>query len=193
MATKLSNKNIKTYADYKKLKEGEPYQLINGMLVKSPSPTANHQRVIKRIAFKFMELEEKGLGEMLFAPMDVYLSEIEVYQPDIIFVSEERLSIIEEKKINGPPDIVIEVLSPTSGYYDLRHKMKTYESFGVKEYWIIDPMEKTIRLYYNGESGFRPTDKAGKETGGDCSVQSKLFPQFRIERRELFDKKEARA
>jgi len=85
--TTTTEQKAKTYADYQKLKEGEPYQLINGMFVKSPSPTVHHQRLVKRLANKLLELEQNGIGEVLFAPMDTYFTDTEVYQPDIIFIA----------------------------------------------------------------------------------------------------------
>ena len=75
-ATTVTESEIKTYADYQKLKEGEPYQLINGMLVKTPSPTVNHQELIKRFVKNLLSLEDKGIGRLLFAPMDVYFPRV---------------------------------------------------------------------------------------------------------------------
>ncbi len=133
-------KRIYTYADYEKLPEGAPYQLIGGDLVKEPSPVPYHQILSRRIEFELVKfVEERALGEVLYAPMDVYLSDTEVYQPDILFISKERMSIIGEKKIEAAPDLVIEILSPSSAYYDLRHKKNVYETSGVKEYWVVDP------------------------------------------------------
>lgn len=178
-STKISHK---TYADYQKLKEGEPYQLIDGMFVMSPSPTVFHQRVSKRIEQKLLLLEGKGFGEFLHAPMDVYFSDTEVYQPDIMFISMERSSIVGEKMIQGAPDLIVEVLSPDTGYYDLRCKMNTYETAGVREYWIADPLKKTIEVYENGNGGFSLLTRTS-ESG---TVRSKLFPDFALDVAEVF-------
>jgi len=175
-------KGPKTYTDYQKLKEGEPYQLINGMFVKSPSPTVNHQRLVKRLEWRLIPLEKNGAGELLYAPMDVYFTDTEVYQPDILFISKARLGIIKEKVVEGAPDLVIEVLSPTTGYYDLRHKMKIYEASGVKEYWIVDPMERSVEVYKNCSKGFKLAVRA--EKSGE--VSSMLYPDFCLDARELF-------
>ena len=182
MRSSVEQKNKKTYADYQKLKEGEPYQLINGMLVKSTSPTVNHQRIVKRIVRKLQLLEEKGSGEMLHAPIDVHLSDTEVYQPDIVFVSARRLSIIGEKNISGAPDLVIEVLSPATAYYDLRHKRSIYEQHGVNEYWIVDPMEKTIEVQKNSSTGFRIIGKAREKD----TMKSESFPEFSMDVDSIF-------
>ena len=150
-----------TYADYEKLPEGAPYQLIGGNLVKEPAPVPYHQILSKRIALELATFVEKnGLGEVLYAPTDVYFSEKEVYQPDIMFISRERMNIIGEKNIEAAPDLIIEILSPSSAYYDLRHKMRVYETSGVKEYWIVDPIEKGIEVYQNINGEFRLFNKA---------------------------------
>src|SRR4030067_3285947 len=152
---KLEKKKAYTYKDYERLPEGAPYQLIGGELVMTPSPVPYHQILIGRIFLKLSKyVEENSLGIVDLAPLDVYFSETDTYQPDIMFISKERLNIIGEKKIEGPPDLIIEILSPQTAYYDLRTKKDTYEKSGVKEYWIVDPLQKTIEAFFNKEDGF---------------------------------------
>ena len=86
--------------------------------------------------------------------MDVYLSETETYQPDVFIILNENTSIIEENRIKGAPDLVVEILSPSTAYYDLRHKKNIYEASGVKEYWILDPIEKSLEIYSLKEKKF---------------------------------------
>lgn len=144
-----------TFADYQNLPEGAPYQLIGGDLIMSPAPTLYHQQIAGNIFFLMRDyVNKKQLGKILFAPVDVYLDEENTFQPDIVFVSKERTSIMDEQKINGAPDLVIEILSESTAYYDLKKKKEYYEKYGVKEYWIADPMEKTIDLYVLGARGF---------------------------------------
>jgi len=149
-------KNGYTYLDYSSLPEGSPYQLIDSRLVMTPAPSTYHQIISKRIGFVFVEFLEKQheLAEVLHAPVDVYFSEKEVYQPDIIVIDRDRIDIIGEDKINGAPDLVVEILSPSTAYYDLRHKKDVYAQEGVKEYWIVDPPEKSIEIYANTDSEF---------------------------------------
>lgn len=150
-----------TYADYEKLPEGAPYQLIGGDLVKEPSPVPYHQMVSIRIVFELVKfVEERDLGIVLDAPMDVYFSDTEVYQPDIMFISKDRRNIIGEKNIEAAPDLVVEILSPSSAYYDLRHKMHVYETSGVREYWVVDPIEKGVEIYQNINGEFKLFNKA---------------------------------
>ncbi len=182
METTTTENEIKTYADYQKLKEGEPYQLINGMFVKSPSPTVNHQRLVKRLANQLLELENKGTGEVLFAPMDVYFSDTEVYQPDIIFIGKDNTNVRVGKIIEGAPDLIIEILSPSTAYYDLRHKADVYAESGVREYWVVDSMEKRIDIFSNAGNSFNLVSKV--EAEGEA--RSAIFPEFRVDVGKLF-------
>lgn len=172
-----------TYKDYEKLPEGAPYQLIGGELIMTPSPVPYHQIVSRNIGFELLKFnEQKNLGEIFFAPMDVFLSETETYQPDIIFISKDRFHIIGEKKIEGAPDLLIEILSPVTAYYDLRHKKSVYESSGVKEYWIVDPIEKSVEIYENVQG----TYKTYSEAKGAGTVRSKLLEGFTLSLEKVF-------
>lgn len=179
----IEKKKRYTYEDYERLPEGAPYQLIGGELIITPSPIPYHQILAGRIFLNLSRyVEDNNLGIVIFAPIDVYLSETETYQPDIIFISKERLNIIGEKKIEGPPDIVIEILSPQTAYYDLRVKKDTYESSGVREYWIVDPIKKSIELYENREKRFEIITSAEKKG----RIESKLMKGFSLELENLF-------
>jgi Uma2 family endonuclease len=185
MATAVLQKDRKqyTYEDYAKLPEGAPYQLIGGELIMTPSPTPYHQIILGRIGFDLTKfIKERKLGEVIYAPMDVYLFETETYQPDIIFISNARLNIIGEKKIESAPDLVVEILSESTAYYDLRHKKRVYEKTGVKEYWIVDPMEKSIEVYENVSGEFKIFAQA-IEKG---RVNSKLLEGFGVELEKVF-------
>lgn len=161
---RMPKKELYTYEDYLKLPEGAPYQLIGGKLVMSLSPSVRHQLTLVRLMMKLSGfVAERDLGLVLCAPVDVYFGERDVYQPDIIFVSAERMDIVEEDLINGPPDLVVEILSPSTAYYDLRSKFKVYERSGVKEYWIVDPEERGIEVYLNEGGKFKLMGKAEGE------------------------------
>jgi Uma2 family endonuclease len=184
MPTTLEQKKAYTYKDYAALPEGSPYQLIGGELIMTPSPMPYHQRISKRIEFLLYEFVEKKreLGEVFDSPIDVYLNDTDVYQPDIIYISKDRFNIIGEKRIEGAPDMVIEILSPSTAYYDLKHKNNIYAKHGVKEYWIVDPMEKSIEVYENKENGFVLFDKATDKG----EVKSKLLNGFAITVEKIF-------
>lgn len=155
----LAQKGAYTYDDYAKLPEGAPYELINGQLIEEPSPTPYHQDLVMKLSnliYNHLQVTN-DLGKVFTAPLDVYLEHHETFQPDIIFVGKERKPIIGEKMINGAPDLVIEILSPATAYYDLRHKKRVYAKQGVQEYWIVDPKEQSIEVYTqsNGEFSFK--------------------------------------
>jgi len=176
-------KEFYTYADYALLPEGAPYQLIGGELVRTPSPTPCHQGISIRLALKLAShVLEKDLGMVYCAPIDVYLTETETYQPDIIFIGKERLSIIEAKRINGVPDLVIEILSPSTAYYDLRKKSRVYAREGVREYWIVDPGEQSVEVYQGKEGMFEQIQRAEKEG----IIKSAVVEGLAIEIEEIF-------
>ena len=128
---------------YKMLPEGTLAELIDGVIYMSPSPISNHQRVLTKLSASLHDfLNEKNLGELFVAPLDVYLDEnSNAIQPDIIFVASQNSSIVKDH-IHGVPDMLIEILSPSNKDYDRLQKKELYERFGVKEYWIIDPATK---------------------------------------------------
>jgi len=171
-----------TVKDFAALPEGSPYQLIDGDLLMTPSPIFQHQKVVVNITFLLKKfVDENNLGEIITAPMDVYLTETEAYQPDIIYISNENKSIIHDR-IKGAPDLIVEVLSPSNAYYDLVHKKQVYEATRVKEYWIVDPMEKTIEVFENVNRSFQLLAK-GKQSG---TMHSKLLQGFSLELDKIF-------
>ncbi|MBD0257644.1 MAG: Uma2 family endonuclease [Cytophagales bacterium] len=86
---------------------------------------------------------------LLHAPTDVYFNEESAFQADILFVSGEKLKIVKEDGIYGAPDLIVEILSPSTGYYDLKKKFQVYEKYGVREYFIIDPDDNEAVGYRN--------------------------------------------
>jgi Uma2 family endonuclease len=127
---------------FEMMPEGTLCQLINDDLVMSPAPTTPHARVQNEIFNSLYNyLKKHKVGEAFCAPVDVYLNERNVYQPDIFFISNENLSIIKKRGIYGAPDLVIEVLSEDRNN-DLVKKKAVYEEGGVKEYWVVDPENK---------------------------------------------------
>lgn len=168
--------------EYEKLPEGSPSQLIDGEIVMSPSPSEMHQTIVLELAASLKQfVQTHKLGFVYIAPLDVFLKESEVYQPDIIFISRQNKNIIKDK-IKGVPDLVVEVLSPKTAYYDLVHKKNIYEETGVKEFWAVDGEGKSVEMHENIDGKFILFSKA--RTSG--SVESKLLPGFRIDIEELF-------
>jgi len=175
----------KTAADYARLPEGTPIQLIAGEFITSPSPLTEHQNILGNFFLGLSEIVRRTQsGQVYLSPLDVYLSDEDIYQPDIFFVSNERLSGMERNGMHGAPDLVVEVLSPSTAHYDLRDKKDAYEKFGVKEYWIIDPMESSVELFKNSNGKFETVflGKTGK-------VSSILLPEFTLSVEEIFPKR----
>lgn len=172
-----------TYKDYAALPEGAPYQLIGGELVLTPAPGTYHQVVSMKLEFEMARyVLERNLGLVLYAPVDVYLGETDTYQPDLIFISRERMHIIEPARINGAPDLVVEILSPATAYYDLRKKFRVYERCGVREYWVVDPEEKVIEVFALKEGKFVLVQRAE----GTGEVSSGVIEGFTVSVESIF-------
>src|SRR5579883_3247671 len=137
-----------TYADYEKIPaDGFRHEIIGGDEFMTPAPNLDHQRVVVKLTTLLeSQVAGKNLGRVFVAPTDVVLSAHDIVEPDVVFVSEKRLSILAEKNIQGAPDLVIEVLSPSTQAEDRGPKLALYERSGVAEYWIVDPSSKTVEI-----------------------------------------------
>ena len=166
-----------TYADYLQTPEGGKFQLIAGEILEMTSPSLYHQRIITKLStFINNFLSKHPIAEIFVAPLDVYFSDTEVYQPDIILLLTESFSKMKENKIEGAPDLVVEVLSPSTAYYDLKHKKSIYEKNGVKEYWIVDPIDKTIEIFELHNGKFISTGELSKNE----IAKSKLISEMEV-------------
>ena len=129
------------------------FELINGEIVARNYPTASHQRVLKRLAIQFDAfVEQNKLGEVLFAPFGVVLNEHSDVQPDLIFISAAKAGIVREEGVFGIPDLLVEIISPSSLKTDRNAKYKLYEQMGestpgVTEYWIIDIKNRSVEVH----------------------------------------------
>ena len=133
--------------------DGNRYEFIGGRLYVTAAPVTRHQRICKRLQQALMRiLEHAGHGELFFAP---YLVEFpgtaDRVQPDILFVSKERRGIITEKQVLGAPDLVVEILSPSTAHRDSGIKLDLYARRGVREYWIVDPVDDVVDVWRFGE------------------------------------------
>ena len=152
-----------TYEDYLNTPEDKRYELLDGDLVALPSPEEFHQRISILLGAKLVQFAvENRLGRIYHAPFDVVLSNIDVVQPDLIFVSNERADIITPANIQGAPDLVVEILSPSTAARDKTFKRSLYARHGITEYWMVDLTEKTITILRLGERGFEVVDTCGE-------------------------------
>jgi len=138
-----------TVADYRSMPDGPPYyQLIEGELIMSPSPNRFHQVVARNVFRLLDEFVRRGaLGEVYFAPMDVFLGDDTVVQPDVLFVSKANAKALVDEGVQGGPDLVVEIISPSNAQLDKRRKRAIYARSGVKEFWLIDPVLEQIHRY----------------------------------------------
>ncbi len=144
-----------TYADYLETSDDERYELLNGELIEYPSPKEIHQYISGILHLMIGTfVRERSLGKVYFSPFDVVLSDTNVVQPDILFISNERADIITSDNVQGAPDLVVEILSPATVERDRTVKLELYAHHGVKEYWIVDPDAKTVTVLLRGEGGF---------------------------------------
>lgn len=140
-----------TYQDYLLLPEepGYHFEILEGLLIKEPSPNVGHQRVSRRLQRiledYFWEVDEEG--EIFDAPLDVTFHDITVVQPDLFYVSGEQKQIVKETRIDGPPALVVEILSPSSGRRDRLQKLRIYQKVQVQHYWLVNPQDKTLECF----------------------------------------------
>lgn len=147
----------KTILDvFRMLPEGTRADLINGRLYMSPAPTLGHQNVIFTLVGQFYNYITKEKNGVVFvSPVDVFLDSKNAVQPDIVFVSNEKKSILHDDGIYGSPDLIIEVLSPGTRKFDMDKKKKIYERLGVMEYWVVDPETKESFGFHLKSGKFR--------------------------------------
>jgi Uma2 family endonuclease len=161
-------------------------QIIDNQLFIMPSATPLHQRLSRKLSFLLdQHIVENQSGELFCAPLDVKLDENTVLQPDILFVSEENKHLIGQKCIEGTPDLVVEIDSPSNTSKEIRLKKKKYELFGVKEYWEVKPKEKQISVD-SLENGQFQAFSEGKE---EEIITSKVLKGLKINLKEVFDQK----
>ncbi|HHY94614.1 MAG TPA: Uma2 family endonuclease [Firmicutes bacterium] len=136
-----------TYEDYCRLPVEGRYELVEGDIRMAPSPSVLHQEISIRLAARLLSwVDEHALGKVYLAPLDVVLDRRNVLQPDISYVSAERLAIIQEANIVGPPDLVVEILSSSDPDWDRVTKRAVYARHGVREYWLVDPVTKAVEV-----------------------------------------------
>jgi Uma2 family endonuclease len=175
-----------TYQRYRReTTDGEHFEVIGGFRIMAPSPSRFHQYALTKLASQLETfVARENLGTVLVAPFDVYFSEDEFVQPDILFVAKDHSERLTDHSVRGAPDLVVEIVSPGSTRMDRITKRSLYAKHGVPEYWIISPNEQTIEVL---------TLRDGKyETSGfyeeDDSIVSPSLAGFSCVVREIFVK-----
>ena len=180
---------LMTYQEFLEMEfdddDGFRYELLNGILVRKGSPTIQHQRIAGNVYFNMrLFVEEKSLGEVFSAPLDVVLNEHNAPQPDVFFVSKDRSFILDEKEqvVIGTPDIVVEILSPGSVKKDRIEKKEIYERSGIREFWIVDPSYRIVEIFLLTEGTYQLSDVAEEEG----IVKSSVLEGFVLDLAKLF-------
>ncbi|PSR36879.1 MAG: Uma2 family endonuclease [Sulfobacillus thermosulfidooxidans] len=162
--------------------DGKRYEILEGDLAVRPSPNQKHQNVIRHLSAFFIHVESHGYGRWYPAPFDVVFDDNNVTEPDLLFVLTEHLNIIKEANVQGPPDLVVEVLSPSTRDRDRGVKAHLYARFGVPEYWIVDPETETLTLYHLTSEGYEVTGPFR----ADETIHSTLFPDTPLNVSDVF-------
>ena len=172
-----------TYEDYLNTPEDKRYELLDGELIMVPSPNWPHQRTELKLGSRVIWFVERhDLGEVATAPMDVVLSDTDVVQPDVLFISRERTSIIGHNAIYGAPDLVVEILSPSTTRRDLTFKRELYAKHGVKEYWQVNIDERRITVLSLGDNDY----EVAAVYGIGETLTSPALPGFALAIDEIF-------
>jgi Uma2 family endonuclease len=163
--------------------DGKRYELIDGEVSVTPSPSEKHQRVLGNLFLSISNhVKTKNRGRVYIGPFDVVFGEKTALQPDLLFVSTARLGIIGPEYVLGAPDLVVEVLSPYRQSYDRVTKMEQYALHGVTEYWVVDPTAESVENYVLADSRY---ELKGAFAGEEI-LQSPLLPGWEIPAGNLF-------
>ncbi|MGH8021081.1 MAG: Uma2 family endonuclease [Opitutaceae bacterium] len=172
-----------TVDDYRATPEGSRCQLVEGELIMAPAPSRFHQEILWNLGqILGRYLASHRIGRVYFAPFDVYLGEHDVYQPGVIFISQDRLHILADDGAHGAPGLVIEVISPSTAQLDKKRKRGIYARAGVKELWLVDPILLQVHLYNFAED---PT-RAVRILDEDETFESPLLPELTFAAAEIF-------
>ena len=174
-----------TVDDYKQMPDDLRYELIEGDLELTPSPNYVHHELVTRLFERLRDfLRHHNVGGKVFiAPFDVVLSEHNVVQPDVFYISAERRGIITMDNIQGAPDLVIEVLSPSTARRDRGPKRKIYARFGVREWWLVDPEARMVEVARLTQRGLETV----RVYPPPLCAESMILPGFRVDVAALFD------
>jgi Uma2 family endonuclease len=160
------------------------YEIIDGEMIRKSAPTPMHQRISRKVMVIIDRfISEKKTGEIFQSPIDVYLDEYNKPQPDLVFVSESKKAIITNDGIVGVPDLIIEIISPTSIIRDRIKKKALYEKMSVPEFWLIDPQYAAIEIYTLQNNRYELLSAATTLEG---ELKSSIFEGLAINLKDIF-------
>ncbi len=183
MSSTLSLDNKKwTYMEYARLDDDNEFELLDGELIKEPSPRTRHQIISKNLTFALEKHLRETLQGLVVQDLDVVLDQHNVITPDLIFISSKSMGIVSDLNIQGVPDLVIEFLSPGTESFDRRQKSRLYHRFGIKEYWLVSPESVTIEVFRNEPDGW----KLAGVFGENDFLETRLLPGFNLNMNQIF-------
>jgi Uma2 family endonuclease len=169
---------VLTYKEYEALPaDGRRYEIHEGELSVTAAPSPRHQ-IISRNLFRILDtyVKTQGIGEVLYAPLDVILSDTSIVQPDIVYLDPARVGAISQRGVEGPPTLVVEVLSPATTLIDRSTKHQLYASYGVPFFWLVDPEGRTVDAFVLGPQGYSLAVRAF----GNDPVNPPPFPDINL-------------
>jgi Uma2 family endonuclease len=177
-------KIVLTYEDYALLpNDGKRYEILQGELAVTPAPSTKHQTASVNLTVLLTQhIREKDLGKLFHAPIDLILESTSVLQPDLLFVAKSRQNIITDRAVEGAPDLVIEILSPTTSRSDRVTKAQIYARHNVPAYWIVDPEQETVEVYLLNVDSYRLT----VTLQGETSLPMPPFTELKIAAKDIF-------
>jgi len=175
-----------TYDDFVHFPEdGKRHEIIDGEHYVTPSPNTKHQVIVRKLILSIGGyLERHPIGEVFAAPFDVVLSQLDVVEPDLLYLSRERLNVLTKAHVRGAPDLVVEILSPGTRRTDTLTKRKLYERFAVHEYWVVDPVRDVVKIYRRTGDAFGPAVEVSAEK--DEALTTPLLPGWSARLKEVF-------
>ena len=149
MSVEAQSKKKLGYPEYALIPDdGRRHEVIDGEHIVNPAPNLDHQRLSRKIQFQlYAQIELQGLGEVFDAPCDLQLSQWDIVQPDLVVILKHKQAIITRSRVRGAPDLVVEIMSPSSEHNDRVRKLELYRKSAVPEYWVVDPGQHVIEQY----------------------------------------------
>jgi len=173
-----------TYDDYAKLPDdGNRYEIVDGVLIMTPAPTPEHQDIAGMIYYYLVtHVKLAGFGRVFPGPVDVELGSKQVFQPDVVVLLNTHLDRIASKKINGAPDLMVEIASPSTAVYDRLIKFEKYAQAGIPEYWIVKPDARTVEVLVLEDGKYRSLGIFN----GRQTLPSRVVPELPVEVEQFF-------
>jgi Uma2 family endonuclease len=183
MTADLKHLTYQKYLDQPEMKAR--YSIVDGELVRDAAPTPDHQTVLLELAVILVRLvREHRLGRVFTAPLDIVIRRdpLRTRQPDLMFISNARRHIIGRQVIEGGPDLIVEILSPSNTRRALQEKLQDYQAIGVREAWVISPQAQTVEVLQLSASGLERSDLYGL----DDLIVSQVLPELHLTVDEVF-------